>query len=552
MAVTSLSQMLLSTRNTDAGLIAIVAPTTVLGPNSTGNGTANWVFDFVFDGVGYTAGNVSATGRLRLAGTSVSTNNADLFGSDANIILAPWWDDLKTAESTGAVVFEVQGTAPWRRCVLQWDCYLVSSQTAADHDRVKYQVVLYETSNRVEYRYGPRVRTGSPGGTPSASIGLKGLTVVDTNNYRNLRTFELALGGANTSTTSLGTSQFDTLSEKFVYAIEPAYPMCGRFLPCGDELLSGIVGPDAEPLRTFANNVNWHYCHHTPSPANWLAELQDGVLQSGLVTEVVPIHPSQDGLEYRAHFRSYNDTSANLDLKLWGSALASPRWDVDADWADLGSPGKVAVSEWQDWDDVTISITSAHRWLRIQMQISTGVGAVVSGLVHPVVLTEPPNTTAIGWTRMGIGILAAHSNMPVGPEWMNRCWKNIALVLRDRRQVAFSMVRPLGSVYAISAVVSRPSRTMTFFPLALTGQGGATLSVRAYASAYGGPGKIHIRSSGGGTVTLTVPDAGGVYTGLTATFEVLGESPVVAVTYEPAVSGSLRVASIVGIWTPGD
>lgn len=555
MAVTSIDKLLCYTREHDVGLLPLASPTTQIGAGSlSGSADPSIGFTFYFDGVAYTTYHVRPYGFVRLAGTLTSANNANLFSTSPDVLLAPWYDGLRTAYVTGYVKTEVQGSAPWRRHVVEWACHMVSGHSATNNDTVTFQCVLYETTNRVEYRYGPRVRTGSPTGTVSASIGLKGDTSVVSTNRRDLWVFALALGGSSSATTAnLTAASYDALAERFAYVIEPAYPMCGRFLPVGDELLSGIVGPDAEPLRSYANNVNWHYCHHTPAAANWLADLHDGVLQSGMVTTVVPFEPSQDALDYLAHFTTYNDTSTTLSLKIWESSLTSPRWDVDADWTTIATDGKAAVSGWQEWDDIPLTPSTGTTWLRIQVEIGTGDGQLVGGLIHPEVLDEPPTSpTAIGWTRMGLGLLVARANMPVGPEYLNRLWTNTALVMRDRKQVGFAGVRPIGADYEIEAITPRPARPLNHFPMSLVGQGGATLEVRAYAASFSGTGYIHVRSSGGGTVTLTVPDAAGAFTGLTASLEVIGEHAVITAVYEPPAGGSLQIGALVGIWTPGD
>jgi hypothetical protein len=100
------------------------------------------------------------------------------------VVLAPWWDDMVTspAPATGGVYLELQGSAPNRRLVIEWRCDTSwNAIWTAYSERVKFQAVLYETSGKLEYRYGTAAAVaGIPYGSPgaSASCGVKVSTSV--------------------------------------------------------------------------------------------------------------------------------------------------------------------------------------------------------------------------------------------------------------------------------------------------------------------------------------------------------------------------------------
>jgi len=89
--------------------------------------------------------------------------------------LGPWWEDLNTDQSglTGTVRYETIGSSPDRILVIQWSNMRAYWDATTTSTRVSFQVMLYETSNKIEFIYGP-VQEGSFAGQDiGASIGMK-------------------------------------------------------------------------------------------------------------------------------------------------------------------------------------------------------------------------------------------------------------------------------------------------------------------------------------------------------------------------------------------
>ncbi|MCS7210102.1 MAG: S8 family serine peptidase [Chloroherpetonaceae bacterium] len=133
-------------------------------------------FSFNYLGTSYTSLNICTNGFVNFGTASTSYFNENLFTTSAPFnVLAPWWDDLLVdASPTSAVRTAVSGTAPNRVVIIQFenvrDYYNAPPATAL---RLNFQIRLYETSNVIEFIYGPT--NGQPANSSSsASIGIKG------------------------------------------------------------------------------------------------------------------------------------------------------------------------------------------------------------------------------------------------------------------------------------------------------------------------------------------------------------------------------------------
>lgn len=141
-------------------------------------------FTFAFNSGSYTTiSRINANGFLRLSASVFSGNdNTIMNGANAHIILAPWWDDMQTQPVgvSGGVFTESFGSAPNRYMVVEWRCDASwNSNNFTFADRVKFQAVLYETSNRIEFRYNNPSSIGAYGAPgSSASCGVKVSTSV--------------------------------------------------------------------------------------------------------------------------------------------------------------------------------------------------------------------------------------------------------------------------------------------------------------------------------------------------------------------------------------
>lgn len=116
-------------------------------------------FTFRFYGVDYAGVSVSSNGYLTFDSNSAAQiNQAIPSPMPPNTIIAPLWDDL-SPNANGTIRYEVRGTAPNRRFIVQWKNvpqFLIS-------DSNTFQAVLFESGNCIEFRYGTITPESTPG-----------------------------------------------------------------------------------------------------------------------------------------------------------------------------------------------------------------------------------------------------------------------------------------------------------------------------------------------------------------------------------------------------
>ncbi len=176
------------------GLLPMGTPTTLTGPGIDDATHVGQPIGFAFDfaGTTYTDFSVSTNGWLGLMPGGAAPANWDYNNSVVNSVappddalavgILPWWDDLRTAfisvpfPAGGYLRYETQGVAPDRRLVVDWLCHGLYGQTAVLAVVMPFQLVLYETSFDIEFRYDDYTVIGTIGAlvTGAASCGARG------------------------------------------------------------------------------------------------------------------------------------------------------------------------------------------------------------------------------------------------------------------------------------------------------------------------------------------------------------------------------------------
>lgn len=107
-------------------------------------------FTFDFFGTSHTMVSVGSNGYLTFGADATDFSNDPIpTAIDPNDIICPLWDDFDPS-SGGAVYSQTLGAAPNRRFIAQW----TNVPQFASADSNTFQAVLYEGSNRIEFRYG--------------------------------------------------------------------------------------------------------------------------------------------------------------------------------------------------------------------------------------------------------------------------------------------------------------------------------------------------------------------------------------------------------------
>lgn len=205
-------------------------------------------FSFDYYGTTYDTLNIGVNGAISFTQTNITwTNNLATSSNTGINLLAPLWDDLNhlTAD-TAEIRWELSGTSPNQIFTIQYKN--ISWRTQGNY--VNFQVVLHETSNLIEYKYGPSTSTD----VRTASIGLNGSAGND---------FISITPGATGATTSTTTSNNSISSADYpgdgtIYSFTYGPPTC--FKPYGQYLQS---------FSTNSAEVGWT---DTNSASSWQIE----------------------------------------------------------------------------------------------------------------------------------------------------------------------------------------------------------------------------------------------------------------------------------------
>jgi photosystem II stability/assembly factor-like uncharacterized protein len=176
-------------------------------------------FSFRFDGYQYDSIQIStngwmefgtgAPGSLRGLSTdgqigAIGANENGRMGTTLHPtkVLGPWWEDMTTdyPGSTAAITSTVTGTTPNRVFTVQWKDMLAYYDYSMTTTRINFQIHLYESSNVIEYCYGPVIAGTFGGSDAGAMLGMKDYIGGD---YRYYDIPRLGTGLATDVTTNL-------------------------------------------------------------------------------------------------------------------------------------------------------------------------------------------------------------------------------------------------------------------------------------------------------------------------------------------------------------
>jgi len=180
-------------------------------------------FTFNFNGTDFTQFSASSNGFIRLGAQPTTTQYTPISSNIPNTICAA----AKNGRTNGNVVFLLDGSAPNRVAIIQYNSYqLRTGIFAGTSDLLNFQIRLYETSNMVEIIYD----NARPNANQTVQIGLRGTAAG--NDYSN-RT------GNDWANTTAGTASNNTKNWSTTYY--PANGQVYRWQPPFYELEPNII-----------------------------------------------------------------------------------------------------------------------------------------------------------------------------------------------------------------------------------------------------------------------------------------------------------------------
>jgi hypothetical protein len=134
-------------------------------------------FTFNYFGTATTTVSIDSNGWITIGATPTSTTNygATLPASGYNSTVGPAMNDMNET-SAGGIYYQTKGTAPYRRFIVEWSGAPHYGSTTPTNT---FEVILYESSDVIEFRYGTMGITATtvyagiqnPGGTAAINVG---------------------------------------------------------------------------------------------------------------------------------------------------------------------------------------------------------------------------------------------------------------------------------------------------------------------------------------------------------------------------------------------
>ncbi len=190
------------------GVYTEITGGTVHGTASNDDTSFNAVpigFTFNYNGVDYTQVSIQSNGFAAM-GASVSNSYTPLSSGATNNVLSALGRDLQGNGTTSQLMSLMEGTAPNRVFTIQWKDYKRWGSSYVG-DSFNFQIKLHETTNVVEYVYGPftAVAVATP---PTIQVGLRGAANTDFNNRTSAGDWITSTAGATNAATMALTNVF--------------------------------------------------------------------------------------------------------------------------------------------------------------------------------------------------------------------------------------------------------------------------------------------------------------------------------------------------------
>ncbi|RTQ45002.1 T9SS type A sorting domain-containing protein [Hymenobacter gummosus] len=245
----------------------------VVGDDDDDNSAAqNIGFTFGYNGQAFTQFVLNTNGALKLGSTPPSADfeyfEASTDPDDVNMLF-PFHVDLVAASATTSFRSATTGTAPNRVCTIEWSGMreYFPAGSATQFTNFSFQVKLYETTNAIEFVYGP-----ATAGTPDvgfAAVGLKGSGPAAGQVLLATKPETAAATTATFQTTNYTTQAFD-----YTTTTLPAPGFTFRFTPTVTALQDAQL---ARAISVFPN----------PSAGSFTLKVQAAGAQQSLQVEVL-------------------------------------------------------------------------------------------------------------------------------------------------------------------------------------------------------------------------------------------------------------------------
>lgn len=244
------------------GIFAPITGGSVLGSGATLDDSTYSItaaslsgFSFNFAGTFYTAFTVSSNGFMgfgsSLMGQTVYTPLSSTSGG--NVFASPMAADLGGVDASSKIGWSLTGTAPNRVLTIEW----INMKRYAQTSNLSFQVKLFETTNLLQFVYGPTTYSSAVANTFQVGIKSSTITTLGYEGYKNRSTT------TNWNSTIAGTT--NTASCTLLNTVTP--PVSGLIMEWAAPLCFGTpTSLSSSSVTATTANIAWVAA--SPAPAS--------------------------------------------------------------------------------------------------------------------------------------------------------------------------------------------------------------------------------------------------------------------------------------------
>ena len=295
-------------------------------------------FSFTYHGTSFSSVVVNPNGNIRF-GTSGYGSYTPV--SSSTDVLSIFGGDLYGNTANGGnVTYATTGNTPNRIFTVQWTNWGFYSSGL---NEAFYQIRLYETSNSVQFVYGPAPGTG----VKNVQVGLNGSSSADFQNRSTATDWNSTIaGGTNTATCTVNSTVRPTNGLTFTWTAAPTVAAMGFsqsatiYTPVEAAVAAGTFTPTAgfyDDANFGTAAIPFSFNYHG-SPFSTVSVGPNGYVQ---------FSATSSSLGYSA-ICSYPNVLSALNADLYGNTNATIRGDVS--YFTIGTaPNRVFVIQYSNW-----------------------------------------------------------------------------------------------------------------------------------------------------------------------------------------------------------
>jgi len=396
-------------------------------------------FNFVYNDSTFNVFGINADGWISFGKDSVDMNSSAVktpisATSGATAVLqnrVSALGNILSAQTGSQLSYSTIGLAPYRILVVEWKRYTRS----VAGDEFSFQIMLYETTNVVEFTYG---KFTCSTGSSNAEVGLRGMANTDFLNRTTSQPWSNTTAGAvNNSSCLLSSSAFPDSSRTFIFSPPPQtdagvtiinYPVSPRLSTGTSKIALTIENFGTDTLKT--DSVYWTVNGALQTPFYWSGKLaydsiskHDTIGSYNFATAGVYIIKAWSRKPNNATDQNYNNDTSVTTIYVGGYASLPFVENFDGTWINFQNVRDVPSVYWTNTPS-----TGNNSWRRDDDTISASWTSGNVGKYSPRGANGSPHSArfhSAGCPTGTVGILDLHLDFStVGTKMLNFYYRN--------------------------------------------------------------------------------------------------------------------------------